>query len=113
MVDGNTDPRKNRIEEYRKKIAVRPLETPKQYRSRVGRISRHRYLMNHRPDPARRKREIESYHEAAARVTGGHGLDAHLTKPFPKDAILAEIAANCPADALPALPDKDQAQAAS
>ena len=43
----------------------------------------------------------------------GHGLDAHLTKPFPKDAILAEIAANCPADALPALPDKDQAQAAS
>jgi hypothetical protein len=35
----------------------------------VGRISRHRYLMNHRPDPARRKREIESYHEAVARVT--------------------------------------------
>ena len=43
----------------------------------------------------------------------GHGLDAHLTKPFPKDAILAEIAENCPAAALPALPDKDQAQAAS
>jgi CheY-like chemotaxis protein len=42
-----------------------------------------------------------------------HGLDAHLTKPFPKADILAEIVANCPTDALPALPDADQAQAAS
>ena len=69
MADDKSESRKRRIEEYRKKVAVRPLETPNQYRSRVGRISRHRYLMNHRPDPARRKREIESYHEAVARVT--------------------------------------------
>ena len=69
MDDNKSESRKRRIEEYQKKVAVRPLETPKQYRSRVGRISRHRYLMNHRPDPARRKREIESYHEAVARVT--------------------------------------------
>ena len=69
MDDNKSESRKRRIEEYRKKVAVRPLETPNQYRSRVGRISRHRYLMNHRPDPARRKREIESYHEAVARVT--------------------------------------------
>ncbi|PIE07491.1 MAG: hypothetical protein CSA74_07330 [Rhodobacterales bacterium] len=34
----------------------------------------------------------------------GHGLDAHLTKPFRKPAILAEIANTCPADARPARP---------
>ncbi|MBV7408283.1 ATP-binding protein [Maritimibacter sp. DP1N21-5] len=33
-----------------------------------------------------------------------HGLDACLTKPFPKNLILAEIAAACPADARPPLP---------
>lgn len=42
-----------------------------------------------------------------------HGLDAHLTKPFPKADILAEIVANCPADASPALPEAEAAQAAS
>ena len=84
MDDDESESRKRRIKEYRKKIAVRPFETPKQYRSRVGRISRHRYLMNHRPDPARRKREIESYHEAAARVTAKH------------QQVLAEIEANTP-----------------
>ncbi|MAM63664.1 ATP-binding protein [Maritimibacter sp. UBA3975] len=41
-----------------------------------------------------------------------HGLDAHLTKPFPKDMILAEIAAACPEGALAPLPRED-AQAAS
>jgi len=35
----------------------------------------------------------------------GHGLDAHLTKPFKKPAILAEIADTCPQDARPALPE--------
>ena len=84
MDDDESESRKRRIKEYRKKIAVRPFETPKQYRSRVGRISRHRYLMNHRPDPARRKMEIESYHEAAARVTAKH------------QQVLAEIEANTP-----------------
>lgn len=45
----------------------------------------------------------------------GHGLDAHLAKPFPKDDILAEIAMNRPPEARPALPDplKAGAQAAS
>ncbi len=33
-----------------------------------------------------------------------HGLDAHLTKPLKKPAILAEIEAACPADARPPLP---------
>ncbi|MCH2268904.1 hypothetical protein [Candidatus Thalassarchaeum betae] len=84
MVDGNTDPRKNRIEEYRKKVAVRPLETPKQYRSRVGRISRHRYLMNHTLDPARRKMDLESYQEAVERVSAKH------------QQVLADIEANTP-----------------
>ena len=69
MVGGNPDSRKSRTEQYRKKIAVMPLETPKQYRSRVGRISRHRYLMDNRPTPAQRKTEIETYHETVARVT--------------------------------------------
>ena len=82
--DDRSESRKRPIEEYRKKVAVRPLETHNQYRNRSGRISRHRYLMNHRPDPARRKREIESYHEAAARVTAKHRQ------------VLAEIEANTP-----------------
>ena len=69
MVDGNLDSKNSRIEQYRKKIAVMPLQTPKQYRSRVGRISRHRYLMDNRPTPAQRKAEIETYHETVARVT--------------------------------------------
>jgi hypothetical protein len=84
IVDGNSDSRKHRIEEYRKKIAVRPLETPKQYRSRVGRISRHRYLMDNRPTPAQRKSEIESYHETVARVTAKH------------HQVLADIESNTP-----------------
>ncbi|RME18567.1 MAG: response regulator [Alphaproteobacteria bacterium] len=37
-----------------------------------------------------------------------HGLDAHLTKPVRKPAILAEIAANCPPDARPPLPDEQE-----
>ncbi|MBV7380366.1 ATP-binding protein [Maritimibacter dapengensis] len=44
-----------------------------------------------------------------------HGLDAHLTKPFPKDRILAELQENCPSAARPAIalaPD-EAAQAAS
>ena len=69
MVGGNPDSGKSRTEQYKKKIAVMPLETPKQYRSRVGRISRHRYLMDNRPTPAQRKTEIETYHETVARVT--------------------------------------------
>ena len=85
IVNGNSDPRKNRIEQYRKKIAVRPLETPKQYRSRVGRISRHRYLMDNRPAPAQRKAEIESYQETMERVTAKH------------EQVLADIEANTPA----------------
>jgi len=50
----------------------------------VGRISRHRYAMNHRPDPARRESEIESYHEAVERVTAKH------------QQVLADIKANTP-----------------
>ena len=69
IVNDSSPPRKNRLEQYRKKIAVRSLETPKQYRSRVGRISRHRYLMDNRPTPAQRKTEIETDHETVARVT--------------------------------------------
>ena len=69
MVGGNPDSRKSRTEQYRKKIAVMSLETPKQYRSSVGRISRHRYLMDNRPTPAQRKTEIETYHETVARVS--------------------------------------------
>ena len=84
IVNGNSDPRKNRIEQYRKKIAVRPLETPKQYRSRVGRISRHRYLMDNRPTLAQRKAEIETYHETVERVTAKH------------QQVLANIKANTP-----------------
>jgi len=72
IVNDSSPPRKKRIEQYRKKIAVRPLETPKQYRSRVGRISRHRYLMDNRPAPAQRKTEIETFHETVARVTVNH-----------------------------------------
>ena len=72
IVDDSSDPRKNRLQQYRKKIAVMPLETPKQYRSRVGRISRHRYLMDNRPAPAQRKAEIEIYHETVGRVTAKH-----------------------------------------
>ena len=72
IVDDSSDPRKNRLQQYRKKIAVMPLETPKQYRSRVGRISRHRYLMDNRPAPAQRKVEIEIYRETVRRVTAKH-----------------------------------------
>ena len=36
-----------------------------------------------------------------------HGLDAHLTKPFKKPAILAEIGANCPDGVRPPLPAPD------
>ena len=50
----------------------------------MGRISRHRYLMNHIIDPAQRKREIESYHEAVERVTAKH------------QQVLADIEANTP-----------------
>ena len=50
----------------------------------MGRISRHRYAMNHRPDPARRESEIESYHEAVERVTAKH------------QQVLADIKANTP-----------------
>ena len=84
MDDDESESRKRRIEEYRKKIAVRPLETPKQYRSRVGRISRHRYLMDNRPAPAQRKAEIETYHESVERVSAKH------------QQVLAEIEANTP-----------------
>ena len=72
IVNDSSPPRKKRIEQYRKKIAVRPLETPKQYRSRVGRISRHRYLMDNRPAPAQRKTEIETFHETVERVKTKH-----------------------------------------
>ena len=84
IVNDSSAPRKNRIEQYRKKIAVRSLETPKQYRSRVGRISRHRYLMDNRPAPAQRKAEIEIYHETVERVTAKH------------QQALADIKANTP-----------------
>ena len=67
--DDRSESRKRPIEEYRKKVAVRPLETHNQYRNRSGRISRHRYLMSHRPDRARRKDGIRRYHETVARVT--------------------------------------------
>ena len=63
---------------------MRPLETPKQYRSRVGRISRHRYLMDNRPAPAQRKAEIETYHESVERVSAKH------------QQVLAEIGTNTP-----------------
>ena len=36
-----------------------------------------------------------------------HGLDAYLTKPFKKPAILAEIGGACPQDARPPLPEED------
>ena len=84
IVNDSSPPRKNRIEQYRKKIAVRPLETPQQYRSRVGRISRHRYLMDNRPSPAQRKTEIETYHETVKRVAAKH------------KQVLADIRANTP-----------------
>ena len=42
-----------------------------------------------------------------------HGLDAHLTKPFPKDLILAEIVNACPSEARAALPAVQPVQAAS
>ncbi len=83
-VDGNTDSKKSRIEKYRKKVAVRPLETPKQYRSRVGRISRYRYLMNRGGEAARRARAKKIYKETEARVKTKHQEN------------LAEIEANTP-----------------
>mgnify|MGYP006910214382 CR=1 FL=1 len=84
IVDDSSSPRKNHLEQYRKKIAVMPLDTPKQYRSRVGRISRHRYLMDNRPTPAQRKAEIEIYHETVRRVTAKHKqvlADIEVTAP--------------------------------
>ena len=84
IVNDSSVSRKNRIGQYRKKIAVMPLETPKQYRSRVGRISRHRYLMDNRPTLAQRKAEIETYHETVERVTAKH------------QQVLANIKANTP-----------------
>ena len=84
IVNDSSPPRKNRLEQYRKKIAVRSLETPKQYRSRVGRISRHRYLMDNRPAPAQRNAEIENYHETVKRVAAKH------------KQVLADIRANTP-----------------
>ena len=86
MIGGNPDSRKRRTEQYRKKIAVIPLETPKQYRSRVGRISRHRYLMDNRPAPAQRNAEIENYHETVKRVVAKH------------KQVLADIKAKTPGD---------------
>ena len=84
MVGGNPESRKSRTEQYRKKIAVMPLETPKQYRSRAGRISRHRYLMDNSPAPAQRNAEIENYHETVKRVVAKH------------KQVLADIRANTP-----------------
>tara|TARA_B100001013_G_C24338149_1_gene335371 strand:+ start:146 stop:481 length:336 start_codon:yes stop_codon:yes gene_type:complete len=67
--DDRSESRKRPLEEYRKKVAVRPLETHNQYRNRVGRIAKHRQLMSHRPDRAQRKDEIKRYQEMVARVT--------------------------------------------
>ena len=50
----------------------------------MGRISRHRYLMDNRPAPAQRKAEIETYHESVERVSAKH------------QQVLAEIEANTP-----------------
>ena len=50
----------------------------------MGRISRHRYLMDNRPTPAQRKAEIEIYHETVGRVTAKH------------QQVLADIKANTP-----------------
>ena len=50
----------------------------------MGRISRHRYLMDNRPAPAQRKAEIENYHETVESVTAKH------------QQVLAEIKANTP-----------------
>ena len=50
----------------------------------MGRISRHRYLMDNRPAPAQRKAEIEIYHETVGRVTAKH------------QQVLADIKANTP-----------------
>ena len=72
IVNDSSPPRKKRIEQYRKKIAVRPLETPKQYRSRVGRISRYRYLMNRGEEEARRARAKNVYNETKERVGAKH-----------------------------------------
>ena len=89
-MDGNTqiieanDDSKSRIKEYRKKVAIRPLETPKQYRSRVGRISRYRYLMSRGEEEARRARAKNVYNETKARVGSKHQKN------------LAEIKANTP-----------------
>ena len=50
----------------------------------MGRISRHRYLMDNRPAPAQRKAEIETYRESVERVTAKH------------QQVLADIKANTP-----------------
>ena len=50
----------------------------------MGRISRHRYLMDNMPTPAQRKAEIETYHESVERVSAKH------------QQVLAEIEANTP-----------------
>ena len=41
------------------------------------------------------------------------GLDKHLTKPLRKPAIFAEIAANCPDEARPPLPQEAEPPAAA
>jgi len=82
IVTDSSVSRKSRTEQYRKKIAVMPLETPKQYRSRVGRMSRHRYLMDNRPTTAQRGAEIETYYETVKRVVAKH------------EQVLANIKAN-------------------
>ena len=71
IIDANDDS-KSRIKEYRKKVAIRPLETPTQYRSRVGRISRYRYLMNRGEEEARRARAKNFYNETKERVGAKH-----------------------------------------
>ena len=50
----------------------------------MGRISRHRYLMDNIPTPAQRKAEIDTYPESVARVSATHQQG------------LAEIEANTP-----------------
>ena len=50
----------------------------------MGRISRHRYLMDNRPAPDQRKAEIEIYHETVERVAAKH------------QQVLADIKANTP-----------------
>ena len=86
-MEGNTqiieanDDSKSRIKEYRKKVAIRPLETPKQYRSRVGRISRYRYLMSRGEEEARRARAKNVYNETKPQVGARHQKNLAEIKP--------------------------------